>query len=216
MRLVRITGAAALLLSLSSVSGVAVAKTAAEHPNLLAVQLIEGDVDLVNQEAGGYLPSFGGGLRELGIQVQWCHFLNTEYAVAVSGGLGWAGETDKPGGGAPPLAPDFKYTQSSWQVRVGGDRWAHINDRFALFAGPGIQIWSGKWKTEAGATLESENTTRLALEGRLGFHLKWTDKIGAFGQLGHYIGHASAEQRGAKAGWWSSGHDGAAGVVFTL
>lgn len=34
-------------------------------------------------------------------------------------------------------------------------------------------------------------------------------------QLGHYIGYASsAEDEGAKATWWPSGHDGAAGLTI--
>ena len=55
---------------------------------------------------------------------------------------------------------------------------------------------------------------RIALEGRVGIHMAWTDRVGAFCQLGHYVGYAaSAEDKGAKATWWPSGTDGAFGLA---
>ena len=101
-------------------------------------------------------------------------------------------------------------------MRLGADHVAKINDRFHIFAGPGIQIWSGKPKFEQGSSsAEGVKTMRIALEGRVGIHMAWTDKVGGFCQLGHYIGYAaSAQDEGAKATWWPSGHDGAFGIAL--
>jgi hypothetical protein len=80
-------------------------------------------------------------------------------------------------------------------------------------------VWSGKPKFVSGVSADrdwkGEATLRIALEGRVGIHMAWTDKVGGFCQLGHYIGYAaSAQDEGAKATWWPSGHDGAFGIAL--
>ena len=204
---------------LVALAGVAAAATPEKGTNLLAFQFSEGSVDLVDVEGGtGYLTSANFVTHpELGGLVQWSYFLTDEYAISVSGGIGYFSESDKPGTNALPADPDRKYTQTSWQARVGGDRYAHINDRFSVFAGPGIQVWSGKWKYEAGTTTqESQNALRIALQGRFGVHVRWNESVGMFAHLGHYLGRVSAEENGAKTSWWASGRDGAGGVAVSF
>ena len=194
-------------------AGMASAAGLEKGSNLFAVQLTEGVADLVGPEADGFVSAYDH--SELGGQVQFWHLLSDEYAFNLSGGIGFFSETDKPGTGAPG-ADDFKYTQSSWSARVGGDRLAKLGGRMLLFAGPGLQIWSGKPKFESGSTsTEGAQTLRIAAEGRIGLMMAWSDNVGLVCQLGHYIGYASStEDRGAKATWWPSGHDGAVGIAF--
>ena len=208
---------ALLTASLVALTGVASAAGFEKGSNLFALQLTEGVADLVSPSAAGYVTAWAH--SEIGGQVQFWHFFSPDYALALSAGIGYFGETDAPGTYAAPGDGDTKYTQSSWQVRLGGDRVAKINDRFTVFAGPGIQVWSGDFKfvsgMPAGSDWESEAVLRVALEGRMGIHMAWTDKVGGFCQLGHYFGYASsAEDHGAKATWWPSGHDGAFGIAM--
>ena len=208
MRLVRIAGAAALLLTIAGLSSAAPIQ---KGSSILAIQVTEGNVSL-SEPSGNYLTSFPSAPNEIGLQAQWWKFLREEYAVNVSGGIGMYSEKDE---SSDPLDPEVKYTQSSWQVRVGGDRVAHVNDRFHIFFGPGIQFWTGKWKLESGGSeFEAEATKRLALNGRIAVHLKCGESFGLFGQIGHYFGYAWAADGDAKTHWWATGHDGAGGLAF--
>lgn len=204
---------------LVAASGVASAAGFEKGSSLFAVQLSEGVADLVDPTgAGNYISAYDH--SELGVQAQYWYFLKDEYALNLSGGIGFFSEINKPGQNAAPGATDFKYTQTSWQVRVGGDRVAKINDRFHIFAGPGIQLWSGKAKFDGGPSftpaLESKNVMRWALEGRIGMHIALSEQAGLFGQLGHYVGYASVTDKGSKATWWPSGHDGAIGFALAF
>lgn len=215
MRRIRFAGVVALLI-LSAVTASAVQAAQVEQgSNILAIQLTEGRVDLAEPISGGYLTSFSAAPSEVGLQVQFWHFFREEYAFNLAGGIGTYSETDQ---SSVPGNQDIKYSQSSFQLRIGGDRVAHITPRFHIFAGPGIQFWSGRWKIEGGGspTFEAERTNRLALSGRIAVHLKIGESFGTFGQLGHYIGYAWASDGDSKAHWWASGHDGAAGLAFNF
>ncbi len=216
MRLVRFAGAAALLLVCSGVAGAAPIQKGA---SILAIQLNEGVADLYFGTGAGYITAFSH--SEIGVQAQYWHLMTDDLALALTGGIGWFSEKDEPGSSSPAGSTDFKYTQSSWQVRAGVDHVAHITDKFHLFVGPGIQFWSGKAKTEGGAgpvpagKVESKNVNRIGIEGRIGVHMKMSDNFGGFLQIGHYIAHAGVED-GGKATWWPSGHDGAGGIAFNF
>jgi hypothetical protein len=209
-------GIALTVASLVVLAGVASAAGFEKGSNLFALQLTEGVADLVDPSgAGGYMGAYDH--TELGGQVQFWHFFAEDYALTLSGGIGFFSETDQPGRDAPAGSPDGKYTQSSWQARLGCDRVGRISDRIHLFAGPGVQVWSGKAKFEdinGSFNAESANTLRIAAEGRIGVHVAWNDKVGGFCQLGHYFGRASAEDKGSKTTWWPSGHDGAFGIAL--
>ena len=206
------------VLCMLAVAGVATAAPLQKGSTMFALQIGETATDLVDIESGGYLTSANFVAHpDLTVSAQFWHFLTNDYSVSLGGGIGFFSETDKPGSNAPPASPDLKYTQSSWHVRLGGDRWGMISDRFQVFAGPGIQVSSGKWKFDDGVTTTtSQNTTVIALEGRMGAHIRCSDRIGIAAHLGHYIGYASASSNGAKTHWWASGHDGSAGIAFTF
>ncbi len=211
-----------LVLALAAATLATAASAAPIHKgsSILAIQVYEGDADFVNPEAfdPGYISAYGH--SEIGVQVQYWRLLTNAYGLNFTGGIGFFNETNEPGGNAAPTAGDSKYSQSSWQFRVGGDRVVHINDRFHLFVGPGIQVWSGRAKfedeTPPAAEIESENVTRVAISGRIAAHVKMGDSFGLMGQWGHYVGRASAEDAGAKANWWPSGHQGAGGIAFNF
>jgi hypothetical protein len=185
----------------------------AKGSTLLSVQLTTGVADLATPEGGS------GGITaydhsEWGGQLHFQKLLSDDWALALSGGIGTFKETDTP---SDPADDKFEYSQSSWQARVGADRFVHISPTFHLFVGPGIQYWSGKAKFEQGAvSVESENSTRWALNGRMGAHVALSDKVGLEGHLGHYWGFAKADDAGAKASWQPSGVESAVGLSFKL
>ncbi len=183
---------------------------------LLLLQLTNGDVSLASPvSGGGYISAYpqtewGGGL-----QVQ--HLLSEDWSITFGGGIGTMKETDTP---APAsLNPAFTYKQSSWNARVGADRFIHINPRTHLFTGPGLAYWSGLGKDEvSGTTTDRPRAKRIALDGRFGASIGLGDKWGLSGQIGRYVGHSTATDKAssAKASWWSSGGDGQVGLWFAL
>ncbi len=183
--------------------------------SLFSIQLSNGTADLVEPEAGnGFISAYDH--SELGAQVEFWHLLSDDYAFTASGGIGFFSETDEPGTNAPAAAPEAKYTQSSFSLRVGGDRVVKIGDRAIVYFGPGLQFWSGKAKFEgfAPTDVESETVTRISLSSRIGANMMIGPNWGVGCHLGRLIGRASAEDAGAKASWWPSSLDAAGGIVF--
>ena len=185
----------------------------AKGSSLISIQLTTGTADLATPEGGsGSITAYDH--SEWGGQLHFQRLLSDDWALALSGGIGTFKETDTP---ADPAGDEFVYTQSSWQIRVGADRFVHISPTFHLFVGPGIQYWSGKAEFEEGPiSVESESATRFALNGRMGAHIALSNSIGLAGHLGHYWGFASAEDAGAEVSWSPSGIESAVGFSFKL
>ncbi len=185
--------------------------------SVLSFQATTGIADLATPEGGsGGITAYAH--SEWGGQVAFQHLMSEDWALALSGGIGTFKETDKPGTNALPGAPDFIYKQSSWQGRIGADRFVHLTDKFHLFVGPGLSYWSGKAKFTTGTStpVESQRAKRFALNGRMGAHIALGDKVGLEGSIGHYFGFASAKDAGAKANWSPSGTESAVGLAFKL
>jgi len=179
--------------------------------SLLAIQLSRGVADLTG-DAGGILITFSR--PEVGIQGQYWYFMADEYAVNVAGGIGYFKESDT-ADPAVPLATDFTQTVTSWQFRLGGDRFAKVSEKLQVFAGPGIQIWGGKYKAEdPSGEAEGPSTTRYALSGRIGAHILLGENFGLMGHIGQYWGYATASEGGAETKWLPSGSEGAMGFSF--
>jgi opacity protein-like surface antigen len=203
------------------VAGMVAATTAfaGEHSEgLLGIQITNGTADLYSPGAPGYISAYDH--SEVGIGIQYWRLMSKDYAFTFSAGIGTFSETDKPGTAAPINSTDFKYTQSSWNVRVGGDRAAKVGERAIIYFGPGLEMWSGKAKFDGGPAFttayETQNVTRFGISGRVGGVMLISEKVGINCQIGRYLGIASAEEDGAKASWWPSGFQAAGGLIFRI
>ena len=180
---------------------------------IYGIQINSGTADLYSGPSGGYISAYDH--SEVGVGIQYWRLLSNDYAFNFSAGIGYFGETDKPGTAAPIGAQDFKYTQSSWNVRVGGDRAEKIGDRAVIYFGPGIEYWSGKAKFDNGTTsTETQNVSRIGISGRIGGMMMLGEHVGLNVQAGHYVSMASASENGAKASWWPSGFQASGGLCF--
>jgi hypothetical protein len=181
--------------------------------SLLAIQLTRGGADLTG-DVGGALATFQRG--EVGLQGQYWYFLAKEYAVTVAAGIGYFKESET----ADPAslgATDLTLSSSSWQFRVGGDRFAQLTDKLQVFAGPGIQMWGGKAKAEdPNGEFEGASTSRFALNGRIGATILMGQNFGLTGHIGQYWGYATASEGAMETKWLPSGSEGAMGFSFAF
>jgi hypothetical protein len=206
-----------LLSALALLATTATASSAAT--SYLALQLTSGTADFASVVQTGTTDYSGAfSHSEWGFKGEFWQMMSDDYAVTFAAGMGLFSEVDQPGASAPAGAGDFKYTQSAWTVRLGGDRVVALGERSYLFFGPGIEVWSGKAKfedeTPPASSYETESTTRISLSGRLGAHMMIGEGWGVTLQSGHKIGRASAEELGAKTTWWPSSFDAAGGLIF--
>ena len=195
----------------------ATASFAADNPKTIffGIQVYEGTADLAAEFGGGLAPAYDH--AEYGLKIEYWNLMTSDYALTASGGIGTFSEEDKVGNNAGPGDGTFKYTQSSWNFRLGGDRVVKLTDRATLFFGPGVEYWSGKAKFDDAANppaYETENVTRWSLHGRIGAHMMIADNWGFTVQAGQKVGTASYEEAGAKTTWWPSSMDGSMGLVF--
>lgn len=73
-----------------------------------------------------------------------------------------------------------------------------------------------KFEGFGGRAVESASVTRISLSGRMGGTMMIGSGWGLTGAMGHKIGHASAEDQGARATWWPSSFDAQGGLVFVF
>ena len=202
---------------------------AADAPKtkFLSLQLTSGTADIAADVPvfngttfvqSGYASAYAH--SEWGGKLEYWNMMGPEYAFNVSGGIGTFSEEDKPGTAAAAGSGSFKYTQSSWNIRIGGDRMLSVGDKTYIFFGPGIDYWSGNAKFQDGTTggldYKTKNVSRFSLDARLGGHMMVGPTWGVTAQIGTKIGHASVDEGGAKTSWWPSSMDGAVGLVFKL
>jgi hypothetical protein len=208
MRIARFWLVASSLLLLPALASAA---SLEKGSSLLAIQLSRGVADLTG-DAGGVLATFQR--SEVGLQGQYWYFMAKEYAVNVTGGFGYFKESDT---ADPTITTDLTLTSSSWQFRIGGDRFAQVTDKLQIFAGPGIQIWGGKAKAEdPSGEFEGPSTTRYALSGRIGAQILMGENFGLIGHLGQYWGYAKASEDAMETKWLPSGSEGAMGFSFAF
>ena len=199
------------------VAGMLAATAAFAGEGLLGIQITNGTADLVEPQNGGYLTAYDH--SELGVGIQYWRLMSKDYAFTFSAGIGTFSEKDEPGTNAPANSTEFKYSQSSWTVRVGGDRAVKLGDSAILHFGPGLEMWSGKSKFEGGPfvpEVETASVTRFGVSGRVGGAMMLSESVGFNCQIGRYVGIASAEEDGAKASWWPSGFQASGGIVFRV
>jgi opacity protein-like surface antigen len=207
---------AALLLA---VSASLAAAADSSKTKFLSVQLTSGTADFATELSSGFngfAPAFDH--SEYGFRAEYWNMMGPEYAFNASYGMGFFSEEDKPGTNAAPGDGTQKYTQSSWNVRIGGDRMLSVGDKSYIYFGPGIEYWSGKAKfedkTAPGSSYETENVSRVSLGARIGGNLMIAPTWGITAQVGTKIGRATYKEHSAETTWWPSSMEGSVGVVF--
>lgn len=195
------------------------ASTSLAGGSFLGLQFTSGTADIATEASSGFTgfaPAFDH--SEWGFKAELWNMMADDYAFNVSAGLGLFSEENKPGNNAAVGDGTFKYTQSSWNIRVGGDRVVALGERTYLFFGPGIEYWTGKAKfedeTPPGASYETENISRISLSGRLGAHMMIGENWGLTLQGGHKVGRATYTEAGAETTWWPSSMDASGGLLF--
>ena len=152
---------------------------------------------------------------EVGGHLAYYRFLSDQWTLGISGGYHASRlEVDNPGS-------LFFGTQTvhthSFIVRIGGDRYAFIDDDVALYAGPGVFLARGRVRTESpSAGSQGPNTTEVGLNGRIGMYARMGKGTALFGHIGQMLSHASGEDPTGKASWWSSTHEGSVGLAFAF
>jgi hypothetical protein len=198
--------------------------------SMLAIELTHGTADFADTLAGTttganstaeYITAYDH--SELGIQAQYWRMMAEDYAFTLSVGWGFFNETDEPGQGAPAGSPDAKFSISSFNVRLGGDRFYKLGERTIVYGGPGIEFWSGSAKfepdpfaTTGTGEYKNESTMRWGLSARLGATMMLSEYVGLTAHVGGRYGHASVEEQGAKASWWPSSTESSAGLVYSF
>ena len=194
--------------------------------SIFSLQLTSGVADLTSPQVANYRVATSH--PEMGLQLRYDYFISDETAWNLAGGIGFYRETDTPAATAPANAADIHRTESSWQITLGIDRVAHLTTQYHLFAGPAIQLWSGRAKVSpaafggpfpgpafpGAASTQVDDAVRLSIIARIGVHLRLGDTWGGYGQIGHYWGWASAAEGGGDQHWWPSGANAAIGVAW--
>lgn len=186
------------------------AASTAPGASILAIQVSRGVADLAS---GGPTGVTWFNHPEVGMQAQYWYFLRQDYGVNLSAGIGYfkLSDSEPPGFGSS----SFQRTISSWHVGLGGDRFAKVSDKLVIFAGPGLQVWGGKFKDEDDTgEAESPSALRLSLTGRIGAHILMGENFGLIGHLGQYWGYMTAEEGEASTKSLPSGTEGAMGFSF--
>ena len=206
-------------LLLLAVSASLAAAAEGGNTKFLGVQLTSGTADLATELSSnfnGFAPAFDH--SEWGFKAEYWNMMGPEYAFNISGGMGLFSEEDKPGTNAALGDGTQKYSQTSWNIRVGGDRMLSVGERSYIFFGPGIEYWSGKAKfedeTAPASSYETKDVSRISLSARVGGHMMVAPTWGFTVQAGTKIGRASYKEAGAETTWWPSSMEGALGLVF--
>jgi len=206
------------------IAAVLLTTTASTSPaagSFLGLQLVHGTADLATEASSsfsGYSPAYDH--SEFGFRLEFWNMMTEDYAFNGSYAMGLFREENKPGSNASAGDGKFTYSQSSWSLRVGGDRVVKLSDRAYLFFGPGVEYWSGKAKfeddTPPATSYETENVSRVSLCGRIGGHMMIGEAWGFTLQAGHKLGRASYKENGTESTWWPSSLDASGGLVFRL
>ena len=219
----RMIAAALLLAVTASVAG------AAEYSkeSFLSIQATSGTADLASAFGGfgatsvnvsGSASAYSN--PEWGFKAEYQKMMGPEYAFNISYGMGFYSEEDKPNSNAPAGTGSFKYSQDSWNVRIGGDRLLEVGEKTYIYFGPDLEYWSGKAKfedeTPPALSYETENTSRISLGARLGGHMMIGPTWGIAAQVGTKVGRATYTEAGGDVTWMPSSMEGSVGLVFKL
>jgi hypothetical protein len=159
---------------------------------------------------------------EVGGELAYYRFLSDQWTLGISGGY-HAGRMriDENNPAGPPLGTET-FNTHSFTVRIGGDRYAFIDDNVALYAGPGMLFTRGRAKsnltlfppTVGGGSSEGPNSTEVGLNGRIGMYARLRKGTALFGHIGQVLSRTSGEDSSGKISWWSSTHEGSLGLAL--
>jgi hypothetical protein len=166
----------------------------------------------------GRFPEFG----EVGGHIAYFRFLSDQWTLGVSGGyhVGHMKVDENNPNGTPGSI--LTYNTHSLTARIGGDRYAFIDDNVALYAGPGVFFTRGRVKEEltvrpptvGGGTNEGPPSTEVGFNGRIGMYARLRRGTALFGHIGQNLSHTSGHDSLQDVSWWSSTHEGSVGLAF--
>jgi hypothetical protein len=153
---------------------------------------------------------------EVGLHLAYSYFLSDAWTAVVSGGFDVGSDVVTPPGGGGKL----QQTSNSWNVRLGFDRYAFINDGVAIYAGPGLLFWRGHAEGDGYGDPDFDRAwpevQQIAFNGRLGMYARFAAHYALFGHIGQVIGHNHADDGSGEHNWWSNHFEGSVGVAIDL
>ena len=152
---------------------------------------------------------FRNEIGEVGGEVAYYRFLSDQWTLGISGGYHASRlKTEE-------LGLTWTSDTHSFTARIGGDRYAFIDDNAALYAGPGVFLTRGRWKSKAAdVTIEGPDATEVGFNGRIGMYARLGKGTALFGHIGQNLSRTSAKDSAGKISWLSSTHEGSVGLAF--
>ena len=211
-----------LLVALGLLTVASPALAGGKGSNMFAVELGQGNALVSDPLPSNFTPDYISLTRfpEVNVQGEFWRMMSDDYAVNVSGGVGFGSYTAKPNDAT--IDPEDKFTTTSFRVRVGGDRMGTVGQSLTLFAGPGLEFDSAKQKEKISGAgtgeIESSSSSYFALSGRIGVMMKLSEGASIIGRVGHSLGYAtsSAKNGNAKTSGWANNFDAAWGIAFNF
>jgi hypothetical protein len=159
---------------------------------------------------------------EVGGEIAYCRFLSDQWTLGISGGYHAVQmKIDENNPAGPPLGT-VTFDTHSFTLRIGGDRYAFIDDNVALYAGPGVFFTRGRAKSEltvfpptvGGGTNEGPDATEMGLDARIGMYARLGKGTALFGHIGQVLSRTSGKDSTGKISWWSSTQEGSLGLAL--
>ena len=156
---------------------------------------------------------------ELGVHVAFNRFMSDTWTVGLSGGFDAGSSTFKYASSYPDpsrAGTEEKFSSRSFNVRIGGDRYAFINDDVAVYAGPGLTFWRGSAKYEGfglGVDGRWANVTQIGFNGRMGLYARLKGHTALFGHIGQVLARNTDDDTPGKNTWWTNHHEGSVGLA---
>jgi hypothetical protein len=151
---------------------------------------------------------------------QYWYMASEDYAFTVAAKMAYGHQKWEP---ADNTNSEATKSLSGYSIRVGGDRFGKIGDRFTMYFGPGIEFASHKTKVEIDGQpdIETGDATFIGINGRIGGIMMLSPSLGISGEIGNSFGQTSAENDSdpvgtAKTTWTSSDFSAFWGLTFAF
>jgi len=162
----------------------------------------------VDVNPGGlFNPIYNQESSEVGGTIAYSRFLSDHWTLGLSGSY-FASRMKTSG------LLGFTPTEThSFAVRVGGDRYAFVDDRVALFAGPGLQFTRARMKSSDFEPW-SPYATEFGLDARVGMYARLARSTAFFAHVGQVVSRTYGKAPEGNVWWWSSSPEGSFGLAF--